>query len=445
MTHQTNPAGGSQPWYKEINGEQWRILIGAWGVWSLDAVDFLAITFVLADIAKTFHTPLSTASLLLFATYAVRWIGGLLVGGWSDRIGRKLPLLLTLAWFTMGAVLTGISWSFTAVFAFRLLLGFGMAPGFSLGATMVAESWPDKHRALGIGILDTGWGVGAIGASLIYGLVYPHFGWRGMFFVGLVPAALLALYIAFFVPEPSVWKEAQRRAALAPAERRRNPIITLFAEYPGRVCFLGILMLTLCFGSWPYQGLFPTYLKSLSLTPATVTCITMTSAIGQILGFISAGFFADKFGRRNGISIMLVLGAIGVSVTAMVAGHFYAVEAGAFFSGFMLVGSSGIWGTILTENMPEEVRAAGVGLLYNVGVIGGGIAPFIVLSSLHAFDISLKAGIVIFTCGATLLALLLLRAARETKGLSLREGLAEPVAGSRAAAGFSAQRVSHEI
>src|SRR5215831_18484148 len=90
------------PWYREISWPQWRVLIAAWGVWVMDAVDFLAITFVLNDIAKHFSVPLSTASLLLFATYGVRWIGGLMFGSLSDRIGRKIPLVITLAWFTTG-------------------------------------------------------------------------------------------------------------------------------------------------------------------------------------------------------------------------------------------------------------------------------------------------------------------------------------------------------
>src|ERR1700754_1155550 len=160
-------------WYHDITWAQWKVLIAAWGVWVMDAVDFLAITFVLRDIATTFSVTLDTASLLLLATYGVRWIGGLLFGSLSDRIGRKIPLLITLAWFTVSAALTGAAPTFALLAAFRLLLRFGMAPGFSLGATMVAEAWPEKHRAIGIGILDTGWGLGAIGAAMAYNWVYP--------------------------------------------------------------------------------------------------------------------------------------------------------------------------------------------------------------------------------------------------------------------------------
>ncbi|MBN3849570.1 MFS transporter [Paraburkholderia sp. Ac-20342] len=405
-------------WYREITAAQWRVLIAAWGVWVNDALDFLAITFVLRDIARAFGVSLDTASLLLLATYGVRWIGGLLFGGLSDRIGRKIPLLITLTWFTAGAVATGLSWNFMSLAVFRLLLGFGMAPGFSLGAAMVAESWPERYRAIGIGILDTGWGVGAIGAALAYEFVFPVFGWRGMFFVGLPPALLLALFIIFFVPESAAWKEAR---AKSDTQGRKNPVLQLFSRYPGRVAYLALLMFVLCFGSWPFQALLPTYLRSLELPAAFVSSVAMASAVGQIFGFVASGFIAERLGRRLAISLMIGLGAICVAGVVAMANSILPALACAFLSGFFLVGSSGIWGTILTENLPRDVRASGVGFLYNFGVIGGGVAPFIVLSTIHRLSMSMAYGIVVFTIGAALLGMVLLRFARETKGLNLSQ------------------------
>ncbi|MBN3756607.1 MFS transporter [Paraburkholderia sp. Tr-20389] len=406
------------PWYREISWPQWRVLIAAWGVWVMDAVDFLAITFVLNDIAKHFSVPLSTASLLLFATYGVRWIGGLMFGSLSDRIGRKIPLVITLAWFTAGAVLTGLSWSFASLAVFRLLLGFGMAPGFSLGATMVAESWPERHRAIGIGILDTGWGLGAIGAAIAYDLVYPHFGWRGMFFVGVIPALLLSVFILLCVPESQAFRNGARSIR---TPLRDNPAVVLFRRYPGRVSYLALLMLVLCFGSWPFQGLFPTYLKSLSFEPIAITWLTMTSAVGQVFGFFASGFIAERLGRRAGISVMLCVGALCVVALVYSVNQFLLAECFAFLSGFFLVGSSGIWGTILTENLPRDVRASGVGFLYNIGVVGGGIAPYIVLSTVKAANMTIALGIAVFTIVAALAAIVILRSVRETKGMQLSD------------------------
>jgi MFS transporter, SHS family, sialic acid transporter len=405
-------------WYHDITWAQWKVLIAAWGVWVMDAVDFLAITFVLRDIATTFNVTLDTASLLLLATYGVRWIGGLLFGSLSDRIGRKIPLLITLAWFTVGAALTGAAPTFALLAAFRLLLGFGMAPGFSLGATMVAEAWPEKHRAIGIGILDTGWGLGAIGAAMAYNWVYPAFGWRGMFFIGIPPALALGLFIVFMVPEAQAWKEAKRAPIMS---WRDNPAVVLFARYPRRVAYLGLLMLVLCFGSWPFQGLLPTYLKSLQMAPGAISWITSASAIGQVRGFFASGFIAERIGRRLALGGMLTIGSLFVAALVFSASSLGIALPFAFLAGFFLVGSSGIWGTVLTENLPRDVRASGVGLLYNVGVIGGGMAPFIVLSTIDRANTTLAIGIAAFSVGAAIAALVVLKFVRETKGLRLQD------------------------
>lgn len=400
----------ARSWRQEIEWRHWRVLIAAWGLWALDAIDFLSITFVISDIAKTFHVSLGVTSLLLFATYSVRWLGGLIFGSLSDRIGRKIPLLITLAWFTVGAALTGLAWSFTAIFVFRLLLGLGMAPGFSLGATLVAETWPKKYRAFAIGVHDSGWGIGGIGAALIYGLIYPHTGWRGIFFVGIIPAILLGIFIYFFVPESAVWQRGRATESAA---------IALFRRHPARVAYLAVLMLCLFLSNWPMLGLFPTYLKSLHFPISVITWLTMTSACGQVVGFVCSGLIAERMGRRAGLTAMLGAGAVCVIVLVLVVHQFALAEIAAFLSGAFLVGSAGIWGSILTENLPTDVRASGVGFLYNIGAFGGGLAPFLVLTSIHRLNLQFGLGLALATVAAAGLSIIVLHFARETRGVSL--------------------------
>lgn len=407
-------------WYREINRAQWLTLVGAWCLWALDAVDFLLITFVLIDISKTFGVELHTASLLILATFGVRWLGGMLFGNLSDRIGRKIPMLIALGWFTAGAALTGLAWSFTAVFAFRLLLGFGMAPILTLGSTMIAETWPEKYRAIGIGILDTGWGFGSVLAATLYGLIYPHFGWRPLFFAGIVPGLLVGLYIWRFVPESPVWLKARNKGLVA---RGRSPAITLFRDHFGLVLVLSLVQFLLQFGSWPLQGLLATYLRQLHVPTASISLITSLGAIGQICGFFSSGFIAEWIGRRNAIAFMLAIGCACVFALVNLAPG--SVEIGgvfAFLSGFFIVGASGIYPTILAENLPSNVRATGVGLMYNIGVIGGGIAPFVVLASLDFFNVRMSTGIFFYTLlGDVLGVTIIYLATRETRGISIED------------------------
>lgn len=409
-----DPAASRSRWYAEITWEQWKALIAGWGVWALDAVDFLLLTYVLTDVAKTFGVPLSTASLLIVATYAVRWIGGLGVGHLSDRIGRKIPMLVTVAWYTVFAVLTGLSWNFGVLIACRLLLGIGMAPGFSLGATLVAETWPERYRAIGVGIQDTGWGIGGIGASLIYLGLFPHLGWRGLFFVGVVPAAILMVFISVCVRESPVWRVRAQQRTLASA-----PAKDLFTRHGGRVAFLVVLMLFLFFSNWPMIGLFPSYLKSVHLSSGLIGRLGLTVSVGEVVGFLLSGFFATWFGRRRALGGMLIIGAV-MTILLVVSIKLLALAAVfAFLSGTFLVGAAGIWGTILTEYLPTNVRASGVGFLYNIGSAGGGLAPYVVLTAIHAFGLSFGTGLAAAGAISAALACVLLAFTRETRGVSL--------------------------
>jgi SHS family sialic acid transporter-like MFS transporter len=404
------------PWYRAITWVHWRVLIAGWAVWSLDAIDFLALTFVLTDISKAFDVSLGTTSLLLLATYGVRWIGGLLFGSISDRIGRKLPLLICLAWFTVCAVLTGVATNFTWIVICRLLLGFGMAPGFSLGATLVAETWPAKYRALAIGIHDTGWAIGGLGAALIYGFIYPWTGWRGVFFVGVIPAIIVAVFIAFWVPESPIWHRQEK-----PASIRDEPAAMLFRRHLRVVAYLTLLMLCLFFANWPMLGLFPTYLKSLQFPTGTIATLTFTVAAGQLVGFVFSGMIAEALGRRGGLAAMMSGGVLGILIMIAVIHNLFLAEVFAFIGGGLLIGASGIWGTVLSEHLPTEVRASGVGFLYNVGSIAGGFVPFAVLSIVSGLGIDFGVAMGGTTITAVVLAIVVLYFARETKGVSLTD------------------------
>ena len=413
-------------WYRDLNRDQWLTLVGAWSLWVLDAMDFLLITFVLIDISRTFNVSLHTASLLILATFGVRWLGGMIFGNLSDRIGRKVPMLIALVWFTSGAAFTGLSWSFSAVLMFRLLLGFGMAPILTLGSTMIAELWPEKYRAIGIGIVCTGWGFGSVLAAALYGLIYPRFGWRPLFFVGVLPGFLLGLFIYRFVPESPVWLKTRERGLVS---RGTSPILTLFREHRSLVIVLSLLMVLLQFGSWPLQGLLPTFLRGLHMAPSSVSVITSAGAIGQICGFFCSGFIAERIGRKGAIALMLAFGCACVFALVSVAQLSVPLACVfAFFSGFWIVGASGIYPTTLAENLPPNVRATGVGFMYNVGVIGGGVAPFVVLASLDSFNLKLPNGIFLYTLLSDALGVLVIYfGTRETQGISIENAEAVKV------------------
>jgi SHS family sialic acid transporter-like MFS transporter len=139
------------------------------------------------------------------------------------------------------------------------------------------------------------------------------------------------------------------------------------------------------------------------------------------VGFVFSGMIAEALGRRKGLAAMMSGGVLGILIMIAVIHNLFLAEVFAFIGGGLLIGASGIWGTVLSEHLPTEVRASGVGFLYNVGSIAGGFVPFAVLSIVSGLGIDFGVAMGGTTITAVVLAIVVLYFARETKGVSLTD------------------------
>src|SRR5262245_49901880 len=143
-----------------------------------------------------------------------RLVGGAAAGTIADRRGRRLPLILSILWFSLFTLLTGFSTSYAMLFACRALFGVGMGGEWAAGTSLALEHLPDNLRGSAAGLLQGAFAWGYILAAVVFEFVYPHinarpdFAWRVMFWTGALPA-LLVLWIRLRVPESPVWLEKQ--------------------------------------------------------------------------------------------------------------------------------------------------------------------------------------------------------------------------------------------
>ena len=141
------------PWYRQVTREQWKAFFATFLGWLLDGFDFTIMTFILIDIQDSFTVDRALAGALGTVTLLFRLVGGFGAGVAADRWGRKLPLMLSILWFSIFAFLSGFSTSYAMLFAFRALFGIGMggewAAGMPLRARALADSLPwDRLRAV---------------------------------------------------------------------------------------------------------------------------------------------------------------------------------------------------------------------------------------------------------------------------------------------------------
>ncbi|CAB3758936.1 MFS transporter [Paraburkholderia humisilvae] len=338
--------------------EQRNVTIAAYLGWTLDAFDFFLMVFILKDIAAEFNSTIPEVAVAITLTLAMRPLGALIFGRLADKFGRRPTLMINIACYSLLELLSGFSPNLATLIVLRALFGIAMGGEWGVGSALTMETVPTKARGLVSGLLQAGYPSGYLLASIVFGVLYPYIGWRGMFFVGVVPA-LLVLYVRSNVPESPAWvaMEKKPRPGLL-ATLKRNWVLSIYAI---------ILMTAFNFFSHGTQDLYPTFLREQHhFDPHTVSLITITLNIGAIVGGLLFGSISEKIGRRRAIFIaaliaLPVLPLWAFSTTAVM------LAIGAFL---MQISVQGAWGVIpvhLNEISPDEIRATFPGLVYQLG------------------------------------------------------------------------------
>jgi MFS transporter, SHS family, lactate transporter len=364
------------PWWKEPTREQWFAWWAAWLGWTLDAFDFTIFLLIMVPIAQEFHVPITEVAIVFTITLWMRLVGAVANGWLADRVGRKTPLMISIAWYSVCNFIAGFSPSFWFLLLFRALLGIGMGAEWPAGAALAMETWPVRSRGFMSGVLQGSWGIGFLLSSAAYGLLYNSIGWRGLLWIGILPA-LAIIYVRFFVKEPAVWVE-NRRLQRTQNREVRAPLFSIFKP--------GMLGNTLGACWWMASGfvtyysinvLFAAHLQQdLHLSPALVATPIAIANLVNFLASAAWGWVGDRLGRRWAM-ILPALFAIPLAPLYLLTANFTLIVVAFVAQG--VAGSGGMYGqtpAYLSERFPTEVRATASAFCYHQGAIWGGlVAP----------------------------------------------------------------------
>jgi SHS family lactate transporter-like MFS transporter len=329
--------------------------------WTLDGFDFFLVVFSLTAIGQTFGEPDKTVSLALTATLAFRPIGAFLFGLFADRYGRRFPIALNFALFAVVEVFTGLAHSFTTFLVARAVFGIVMGGQWGVGVTLAMEQVPTKLRGTYSGVLQEGYAIGYLLAAAAFYLLFDRFSWRILFFVGPIPALLLALFVLFTVRESAVW-ERTRKASWGALGRSLAGHWKLFV-------YLVLLMMTLHMSSHGTQDIYPTFLERVWHMSARDRAWISSLAMGAgIFGALGVGFVSDKVGRRRAMVGALVGCICSIPLWAY-AKTVPLLVMGAMLMQFFLQGAWGVVPAHLSEMSPDSIRGSLPGFGNQCGVL----------------------------------------------------------------------------
>jgi MFS transporter, SHS family, lactate transporter len=349
--------------FKILSPEQRNTFVACFLGWALDALDFFLVTFVLVPIGHDFERSIPKVAFAITLTLMMRPVGAFIFGLLGDKFGRRIPLMADIIFYSVMELLTAFAPNFTVFLILRALFGIGMGGEWGLGASLAMESLPTEARGLFSGILQQGYAVGYLLAALVYWFVFryfPHFGWRGLFVAGALPA-FLVIYIRARVPESPVWKRERAQ------ERQRLKMSILFKQHAGLFLYAALLMTAFNYMSHGTQDLYVTYLqKQRGFSADETSQITIIYAVGMICGGSIIGHLSQQWGRRRVIILAAISGMLLIPLWIFSPSTALLILGG-FLIQFMVQGAWGVVPVHLNELSPPAFRGTFPGLAYQLG------------------------------------------------------------------------------
>jgi len=416
-TTATGDAGGLFGWWRSAPLAAKRALVAAGLGWMLDAFDIMLYSMVLSSLMPALGMSATTAGQLASLTLIASAGGGLVFGVVADRYGRTRALIWSIVIYSVFTAACGLAQNVLQLAIFRVLLGIGMGGEWASGAALVSETWPAEHRGKALGFMQSAWAVGFAAAAVVNAVVLPLWGWRAVFFVGILPA-FFTIWIQSRVEEPAIWREAKRAPSATPAR-----FTDIFRGSLLRLTIAVTLMNAFTmFAWWGFNLWLPGYLSlptgqgGVGLSVRVMSTLVFVMQIGMWFGYVTFGFISDAIGRRRTYVIYLLSAAVLIllytattnALVLLALGPVVAFFATGYFSGF---------GAVTAEIYPTDIRATAQGFTYNIGRIGSAVAPFVVgsLSETHGFAAALSISSAAFLLAAATWAFI-----PETRGRELK-------------------------
>ncbi|OMP66312.1 MFS transporter [Domibacillus epiphyticus] len=328
-------------------------------------------------------------------------VGAFVFGPLADLIGRKKVLAICMFLFSVFTLFAGLASNATVFTIMRFIAALGMGGLMPNVISLMTEYSPKKNRALIVATMYCGYSVGGILASLIGMYIMEDFGWRVLYWLGIIPLFTLPLFLKTFPESLSYYilrKQGDKLAAIlnqvdpkgnyketddyeyasAKESAKGSPVIKLFADnravstFAFWIVVFSCLLMVYGLNTW-----LPKIMQESGYGLTSSLSFSLVLGVGQIGGSLIGGYLVDRIGHRKVLVSMYLLGAVcfvALSMTSNLLMLYVLIAIG----GACTVGTQNLANPYISEFYPKEVRSTGVGVTVGVGRIGAILAPLII-------------------------------------------------------------------
>ncbi|MEX2191787.1 MAG: MFS transporter [Nitrosarchaeum sp.] len=377
---------------------QKKIAIGSFLGWSLDGYDIVLMLLVIPSISQLFFPSQDPVFSILatFASYTVtlimRPLGSVIFGIYGDKFGRKKSMIITILGFSVATFAVGLLPTYAVVgvlapillIMVRLIQGIFAGGEWGSGAVLTIESIPKQKRGLLSGFLQSGFSFGFLLAAISFqiitiifpGHLFEEFGWRILFFTGIIPG-FVALFVRLSMDESPLWIKKNKENGLA-----KTPLRSIvFGIHKKEFLLCAAIMTGLVYMYHGSISILPTYLEQFgNFEKEQIALIMIYATASSWIGMILTGWLSQKIGRKKSMLIFVFASIlISIPLASAILDNVYGLVLYVVVFAFVISTASGPIPAYFSERFPTQIRNSAAGFSYNAGLIFGSWSPLIAL------------------------------------------------------------------
>jgi AAHS family 4-hydroxybenzoate transporter-like MFS transporter len=396
---------------QKVSRYQCFIAFMAWLTLFLDGVDNQSIAYIAPALTHDWELPRGALGTVFSSGVLGVAIGALMIGPLADRYGRKRITVLTVTYVALFSLfatqVTELSTllspaipeasNLNVLLVLRFLTGLGLGAAVPLAVVLVNEFAPKPRRAAMVTLMGCGYAMGSASGGVLASHLVPAFGWQAQFYVAAVMTFIMALVLWMWLPESIRLLTVQGRSqGVITILRKINPalsfepgtrfvlrqelheqsanqlrLVRLFRE--GRTSATVLIWLCLFMNTLALNYLnnwLPTLTAETGLPEAQALRAAASLQFGGILGVITLGFLADRFGFFKVLAGSFTAGGLFIATIGWAGGAFYPLAGTIFVSGFFNIGTQITLGALAATLYPTDIRSTGVSWAHGMARIG---------------------------------------------------------------------------